>query len=214
MQKPYIQALVFFQKIANLLRCVEECNITFIGPKAETIDAMGNKINARRLMQAAGVPVIPGSDGVIQTVEEALTIAERIGYPVMLKAAAGGGGKGIRKVCQKKNYRSTSPQRNKKQKASFGNGDMYLEKLLPGSSYRSSNFRRSTWPYHSFGRTDCSLQRNNQKVLEESPSIAISKDKREKLGATAVRAAKAVQYENAGTIEFLMDTSGKYTLWK
>ena len=106
----------FLSENSQFASMCEECNITFIGPKAETIDAMGNKINARQLMQKAKVPVIPGSDGVIDSVEEALTIAEEIGYPVMLKAAAGGGGKGIRKVLSKKSYRNTLLQRSKKPK--------------------------------------------------------------------------------------------------
>ena len=117
----------FLSENSQFASMCEECNITFIGPKAETIDAMGNKINARQLMQKAKVPVIPGSDGVIDSVEEALTIAEEIGYPVMLKAAAGGGGKGIRKVLSKEELPKHFTSAQQEAKAAFGNDDMYLE---------------------------------------------------------------------------------------
>ncbi len=120
----------FLSENSQFASMCEECNITFIGPKAETIDAMGNKINARQLMQKAKVPVIPGSDGVIDSVEEALTIAEEIGYPVMLKAAAGGGGKGIRKVLSKEELPKHFTSAQQKAKAAFGNDDMYLEKII------------------------------------------------------------------------------------
>ena len=168
----------FLSENSRFASMCEECNITFIGPKSATIDAMGNKINARQLMQEANVPVIPGSTGVLSTVEEALEIADRIGYPVMLKAAAGGGGKGIRKVQSKEELPQHFSSAQQEAAAAFGN--------------------------------DCSLQRNNQKVLEESPSVVISQTKREALGDAAVRAAKAVNYENAGTIEFLMDEEGDF----
>ncbi len=129
MLKRFIQGLVSYLKIVNLLQCAKII-IAFIGPKAETIDAMGNKINARQLMQKAKVPVIPGSDGVIDSVEEALTIAEEIGYPVMLKAAAGGGGKGIRKVLSKEELPKHFTSAQQEAKAAFGNDDMYLEKII------------------------------------------------------------------------------------
>ncbi|EHB5049466.1 acetyl-CoA carboxylase biotin carboxylase subunit [Enterococcus faecalis] len=201
----------FLSENSQFASMCEECNITFIGPKAETIDAMGNKINARQLMQKAKVPVIPGSDGVIDSVEEALTIAEEIGYPVMLKAAAGGGGKGIRKVLSKEELPKHFTSAQQEAKAAFGNDDMYLEKIIYPARHIEVQILGDQYGHViHLGERDCSLQRNNQKVLEESPSIAISEKKRQMLGETAVRAAQAVHYENAGTIEFLMDPAGAF----
>lgn len=201
----------FLSENSQFASMCEECNITFIGPKAETIDAMGNKINARQLMQKAKVPVIPGSDGVIDSVEEALTIAEEIGYPVMLKAAAGGGGKGIRKVLSKEELPKHFTSAQQEAKAAFGNDDMYLEKIIYPTRHIEVQILGDQYGHViHLGERDCSLQRNNQKVLEESPSIAISEEKRQMLGETAVRAAQAVHYENAGTIEFLMDPAGAF----
>ncbi|MGM0156859.1 acetyl-CoA carboxylase, biotin carboxylase subunit [Enterococcus sp. AZ191] len=201
----------FLSENSRFASMCEECNIAFIGPKSATIDAMGNKINARHLMQEANVPVIPGSDGVVSTVEEALEIADKIGYPVMLKAAAGGGGKGIRKVLSKEELPQHFSSAQQEAAAAFGNDEMYLEKII----YPARHIEVQILGDHygnvlHLGERDCSLQRNNQKVLEESPSVAISQSKRDSLGAAAVRAAKAVNYENAGTIEFLMDESGEF----
>ena len=201
----------FLSENSRFASMCEECNIVFIGPKSETIDAMGNKINARRLMQEAKVPVIPGSEGVLSTVEEALSVADKIGYPVMLKAAAGGGGKGIRKVMTKEELPQHFASAQQEAAAAFGNDEMYLEKII----YPARHIEVQILGDHygnviHLGERDCSLQRNNQKVLEESPSVVISSANRADLGAAAVRAAKAVNYENAGTIEFLMDESGAF----
>ncbi|WP_430603331.1 acetyl-CoA carboxylase, biotin carboxylase subunit [Enterococcus sp. DIV0724b] len=201
----------FLSENSQFAAMCEECNITFIGPKAATIDAMGNKINARELMQNANVPVIPGSTGVIVSVEEALKIADDIGYPVMLKAAAGGGGKGIRKVMSKEELPQHFTSAQQEAKAAFGNDDMYLEKIIYPARHIEVQILGDQYGHViHLGERDCSLQRNNQKVLEESPSIAISPEKRQLIGETAVRAAEAVHYENAGTIEFLMDKSGEF----
>ena len=189
----------------------EECNITFIGPKSETIDAMGNKINARQLMIEAEVPVIPGSEGDLKDVTEALAIADEIGYPVMLKAAAGGGGKGIRKVMTKEELPQHFKSAQQEAKAAFGNDAMYLEKIIyPARHIEVQILGDDYGNVIHLGERDCSLQRNNQKVLEEAPSVVISEQKREALGSAAVRAAKAVNYRNAGTIEFLMDETGSF----
>lgn len=201
----------FLSENSRFASMCEECNITFIGPKSETIDAMGNKINARQLMIDAKVPVIPGSDGAISDVAEALEIAERIGYPVMLKAAAGGGGKGIRKVLSKEDLPQHFASAQQEAKAAFGNDDMYLEKII----YPARHIEVQILGDHfgnviHLGERDCSLQRNNQKVLEESPSVVIAQAKRQALGEAAVRAAQAVNYQNAGTIEFLMDQNGDF----
>ena len=201
----------FLSENSRFAAMCEECNIVFIGPKSETIDAMGNKINARRLMIEAEVPVIPGSKGAISDVEEALTIAEEIGYPVMLKAAAGGGGKGIRKVADKEALPHHLASGQQEAKAAFGNDEMYIEKIIyPARHIEVQVLGDSFGNIIHLGERDCSLQRNNQKVLEESPSVVISESKRAELGEAAVRAAQAVGYRNAGTIEFLMADTGEF----
>lgn len=201
----------FLSENSQFASMCEECNIVFIGPKSETIEAMGNKINARKLMKKANVPVIPGSEGVIQSVEEALDIAGKIGYPLMLKAAAGGGGKGIRKVKDANELPQHFSSAQQEALAAFGNNDMYIEKIIyPARHIEVQILGDQQGNIIHLGERDCSLQRNNQKVLEESPSVAISDEKRQLIGETAVRAAKAVNYQNAGTIEFLMDTTGEF----
>lgn len=201
----------FLSENSQFAAMCEEINVTFIGPKSETIDAMGNKINARRLMIEAGVPVIPGSDGAISTVDEALTIAEAIGYPVMLKAAAGGGGKGIRKVTSKEALAPNFTSAQQEARAAFGNDEMYIEKIIYPARHIEVQILGDNYGHIiHLGERDCSLQRNNQKVLEEAPSVAISTEKRQAIGAAAIKAAKAVSYRNAGTIEFLMDQSGEF----
>ncbi|MCY7123832.1 acetyl-CoA carboxylase biotin carboxylase subunit [Streptococcus mutans] len=190
----------------------EEMRIKFIGPSASVMDKMGDKINARSEMLKAKVPVIPGSDGEVFTAQEALEIAQDIGYPVMLKASAGGGGKGIRKVDKKEDLTAAFESASQEALSAFGNGAMYLEKVIyPARHIEAQILGDSFGNIIHLGERDCSLQRNNQKVLEESPSIAIGKTLRGKMGDAAVRAAKAVAYENAGTIEFLLDeASGQF----
>ncbi|HJD14829.1 MAG TPA: acetyl-CoA carboxylase biotin carboxylase subunit [Candidatus Enterococcus stercoripullorum] len=201
----------FLSENSQFAEMCEACHITFVGPKSQTIDEMGNKIHARQLMKKAGVPVIPGSDGAIVDVKQALEIANQVGYPVMIKAAAGGGGKGIRKVLTEAELPSAFVSAQQEAKAAFGNDEMYLEKIIyPARHIEVQILGDKYGNVLHFGERDCSLQRNNQKVLEESPSVVISKENREKLGAIAVKAAKAVSYENAGTIEFLMDLSGQF----
>ncbi|NLM68307.1 MAG: acetyl-CoA carboxylase biotin carboxylase subunit, partial [Enterococcus sp.] len=201
----------FLSENSRFASMCEECNITFIGPKSETIDAMGNKINARKLMIEAGVPVIPGSDGALSTVDEALAIADEIGYPVMLKAAAGGGGKGIRKVLTKEELPQHFSSAQQEAKAAFGNDDMYIEKIIYPARHIEVQILGDHFGHViHLGERDCSLQRNNQKVLEESPSVVITPEKRQAIGDAGVRAAKAVAYRNAGTIEFLMDEAGEF----
>ena len=201
----------FLSENSQFAEMCEACHITFVGPKSQTIDEMGNKIHARQLMKKAGVPVIPGSDGAIVDVKQALDIANQVGYPVMLKAAAGGGGKGIRKVLSEVELPGAFASAQQEAKAAFSNDEMYLEKIIyPARHIEVQILGDKYGNVLHFGERDCSLQRNNQKVLEESPSVVISETNREKLGKIAVKAAKAVSYENAGTIEFLMDLSGQF----
>ena len=184
----------------------EEVGIKFIGPSGAVMDLMGDKINARAQMIKANVPVIPGSSGEVHTSDEALAVAEKIGYPVMLKASAGGGGKGIRKVEKVEDLVAAFESASREAKAAFGNGAMYMERVIyPARHIEVQILADQHGHVVHLGERDCSLQRNNQKVLEESPSVAIGKTLRQKIGEAAVRAAKSVGYENAGTIEFLFD---------
>ncbi|GAB6692035.1 acetyl-CoA carboxylase biotin carboxylase subunit [Streptococcus uberis] len=202
----------FLSENSKFATMCEEMNIKFIGPSAQTMDKMGDKINARAEMIKAGVPVIPGSDGEIFSAEEARAVAERVGYPIMLKASAGGGGKGIRKVNTASELEESFSSASQEALSAFGNGAMYVEKVIyPARHIEVQILGDSQGHVIHLGERDCSLQRHNQKVLEESPSIAIGTSLRTEMGDAAVKAAKAVSYENAGTIEFLLDeASGKF----
>ena len=196
----------FLSENSKFATMCEEVGIKFIGPSGSVMDMMGDKINARAQMIKAGVPVIPGSDGEVHTAEEALSVADRIGYPVMLKASAGGGGKGIRKVERAEDLIPAFESASTEAKAAFGNGAMYLERVIyPARHIEVQILADQCGHVVHLGERDCSLQRNNQKVLEESPSVAIGKTIRDQIGSAAVRAAESVGYENAGTIEFLYD---------
>ena len=189
----------------------EECQIKFIGPMPDTIDSMGNKINARKLMIEAKVPVIPGSEGEISTLQEAKTIAEEVGYPIMLKAAAGGGGKGIRKVLQESELEKQFQSAQQEALAAFGNGQMYIEKVIYPARHIEVQILGDHYGHIiHLGERDCSLQRSNQKVLEEAPAFGLSEILREQMGQAALKAAQAVSYENAGTIEFLVDLDNNF----
>ncbi|RSI03742.1 Biotin carboxylase [Streptococcus sanguinis] len=196
----------FLSENSKFATMCEEVGIKFIGPSGAVMDMMGDKINARAQMIKAKVPVIPGSDGEVHTSEEALEVAEKIGYPVMLKASAGGGGKGIRKVEKAEDLVAAFESASSEAKAAFGNGSMYMERVIyPARHIEVQILADQQGNVVHLGERDCSLQRNNQKVLEESPSVAIGKTLRQQIGEAAVRAAQSVGYENAGTIEFLLD---------
>ena len=196
----------FLSENSKFATMCEEVGIKFIGPSGAVMDLMGDKINARAQMIKAKVPVIPGSDGEVHTSEEALEVAENIGYPVMLKASAGGGGKGIRKVEKAEDLVAAFESASSEAKAAFGNGAMYMERVIyPARHIEVQILADQQGHVVHLGERDCSLQRNNQKVLEESPSVAIGKTLRQQIGEAAVRAAESVGYENAGTIEFLLD---------
>lgn len=196
----------FLSENSKFATLCEEVGIKFIGPSGTVMDTMGDKINARAEMIKAQVPVIPGSDGEVLTIQEALEIAEKIGYPVMLKASAGGGGKGIRKVEKAEDLVPAFESASSEAKAAFGNGAMYMERVVyPARHIEVQILADQHGHVIHLGERDCSLQRNNQKVLEEAPSIAIGQTMRDRVGQAAVRAAQSVGYENAGTIEFLLD---------
>ncbi|HIW48058.1 MAG TPA: acetyl-CoA carboxylase biotin carboxylase subunit [Firmicutes bacterium] len=201
----------FLAENSTFASMCEECNIRFIGPKATVIDAMGNKANARALMTAAGVPVIPGSSGVLNTLEDAKNEARRLGYPVMVKASAGGGGKGIRVVRNEEALEKAYAAAKSETKAAFGDDSLYMEKLIEHARHIEIQILGDSFGnVVHLGERDCSLQRRNQKVLEECPSPALDEATRKAMGEAAVRAAKAVGYESAGTIEFLYDRQGKF----
>ena len=189
----------------------EECNIKFIGPSSKTIGTMGDKSRARELMKNANVPIIPGSNGIIKDIEEAYVEAENLGYPIMVKAALGGGGKGIRIVHKKEELEKAYYTAKAEAKANFGDDTIYIEKFIENP--RHIEFQILADEHGNvvhLGERDCTVQRKNQKVLEEAPSIVLNEKLRDEMGMAAVRAAKAVNYVNAGTIEFLVDKYGKF----
>lgn len=196
----------FLSENAEFAQMCEDCGLTFIGPKAETIDQMGNKEHARQLMMAHNVPVTPGSNGVIKNAEEAKKIAAQIGYPVLIKATAGGGGKGIRQVTDPSQMAEALAAAQSEAKNDFGDDRMYLEKVMQNVKHIEVQIFRDMYGHTvCFPERDCSLQRNKQKVLEESPCDLITENERKELGEVAVKAARAANYVNTGTIEFLMD---------
>ena len=201
----------FLSENAKFAELCEQCNIIFIGPKSEVIRKLGNKAEARRTMIQAGVPVIPGSDGTISEVSEGKQIAEKIGYPVIIKAALGGGGKGMRVANTPEEFEQAFFTAQKEAQMAFGDGSLYLEHYVENP--RHIEFQILADQYGNvihLGERDCSIQRNHQKMIEEAPSMALSEELREKMGEAAVRAAKAAGYENAGTIEFLLEKNGNF----
>lgn len=196
----------FLSENADFAKMCKECNINFIGPDYEIIELMGNKSNSKELMKKAGVPVIPGSDGVVKNLEEARNIANKIGYPVMLKASAGGGGKGIRLVKSEEEIEELYNLVKKEAKLSFNNDDIYIEKFIVNPRHVEIQILADKYGNAVYlGERDCSLQRKNQKMLEESPSTVLDNKLRSKMGEAALKAVKASKYSNAGTIEFLVD---------
>lgn len=189
----------------------KECNIKFIGPDSESIDLIGNKAKAREIMKASGIPVLPGYEGKIDSAKEALYIAKHIGFPVMIKASAGGGGKGIRIVKSEEEFLPAYNTARAEAKSCFNDDSIYLEKYLENP--RHIEFQILGDKYGNvihLGERDCSIQRKNQKLLEEAPSAILKDEIRKEMGNMAVNAAKAVNYKNAGTIEFLLDDKDNY----
>lgn len=201
----------FLSENSQFVEMCEAVGITFIGPNSEIIDLMGNKANAREQMQKSGVPVIPGSEGFIETVEEAKKVANKVGYPVLLKAAAGGGGKGIRKVNDDNELTSLFEEAKREAQVSFGDKRMYLEKIMTNVKHIEVQiFRDKQGNVVYFPERDCSVQRNKQKMIEESPCLLITEKQRKELGNIAIKAANAINYVNTGTIEFLMDSQHNF----
>ena len=196
----------FLSENAKFAKMCAECNITFIGPSSEVISQMGDKAEARKQMIAANVPVIPGSDDIVATVEEGIELAQRIGFPLLIKAVAGGGGKGIRRVETVEEFEHQFVTARQEALQAFGNADVYMERIIyPAKHIEFQILADQHGNVVHLGERDCSLQRKNQKIIEEAPSPSLSSQLRREMGEAAVRAAKAVGYQNAGTIEFLVD---------
>ncbi|HWB29963.1 MAG TPA: acetyl-CoA carboxylase biotin carboxylase subunit [Vicinamibacterales bacterium] len=201
----------FLSESAYLAEVCEACHIKFIGPYPNVIRLMGDKARARRAMKKAGVPVLPGSDGPVQGEEQAVKVAKELGYPVIIKAVAGGGGRGMRVVRGPDELTKAFRTAMREAEAAFGVGDVYLEKYVENPRHIEIQVLGD---HHGnvvhLGERECSIQRRHQKLIEEAPSIALTEKQRRKLGATVVDAARAVQYSNAGTFEFLMDPAGHF----
>ena len=201
----------FLSENSKFAELCEQCKITYIGPDSKVISALGNKSVARNTMVEAGVPVIPGSKEPVYTVEEGEKIAGEIGYPIIVKAALGGGGKGMRVAQTPDEFQASFQTAQKEAQMAFGDGTMYLEHFVEHP--RHIEFQILADKYGNvvhLGERDCSIQRNHQKMIEESPSEALTPELRQKMGEAAVKAAKAAHYTNAGTIEFLLEMSGAF----
>jgi acetyl-CoA carboxylase biotin carboxylase subunit len=201
----------FLSESAYLAEVCEACHIKFIGPYPNVIRLLGDKARARRAMKKAGVPILPGSDGPVQGDEQAIKVANELGYPVIIKAVAGGGGRGMRVVRSAEELPKSLKTAQREAEAAFGVGDVYLEKYVESPRHIEIQVLGD---HHGnvvhLGERECSIQRRHQKLLEEAPSIALTDKQRRRLGATVTDAAKAVQYTNAGTFEFLMDAKGHF----
>ena len=201
----------FLSENSQFAKICEESNIKFIGPSYKVIELMGNKSNAKALMKEAGVPVIPGSEGSVKGLKDAIKIANEIGYPVMLKAAAGGGGKGIRIVNSAEEMESNYNIVKQEAKISFSDDEIYIEKFIKNPRHVEIQILADEFGnVIHLGERDCSIQRRNQKIIEETPSTAIDEKLRNKMGEAAIKAAKASGYTSCGTIEFLVDSDKNF----
>src|SRR5436853_3950531 len=196
----------FLAENPHFAEVCESCNIKFIGPSSRAMQAMGDKNSARMHARKAGVPVTPGSDGIVDTEDEAIRIAKKIGYPVMIKATAGGGGRGMRTAHNEPSLKSAFHSARHEAQKAFGNEQVYLEKLIVNPHHIEFQIvADSHGRVVHLGDRDCSIQRRNQKVIEECPSPLMTPSLRKKMGSAAIKLATSVGYENAGTIEFVVD---------
>lgn len=201
----------FLAENADFARACAENDIVFIGPAAECIEKMGDKATARKTMASCGVPTVPGSDGLCDTVDEARAFAERVGYPVLIKATAGGGGKGMREAHSPEELESQYKAARTEAGAAFGDDGVYLEKLVLRPRHVEIQVLADDFDNKiALCERDCSIQRRHQKLLEEAPSPALDEETRRSMGVAAIRAVRAVDYRNAGTIEFLLDERGDF----
>ena len=196
----------FLAENADFSQICSENNFAFIGPKPEIINAMGDKSEAKKTMKSAGVPVIPGNEGILSSPSEAKLVAKEIGYPVMLKASAGGGGRGMRLVYKDSEIENAFKTASSEARNAFNNGDMYIEKFVEKPRHIEIQILADAFGnIVSLGERECSIQRRYQKLVEESPSPAVDEDLRKKMGEAAIAGAKAVGYIGVGTVEFLLD---------
>ncbi|MGN0940132.1 MAG: acetyl-CoA carboxylase biotin carboxylase subunit [Selenomonadaceae bacterium] len=203
----------FLAENADFAELCAENGITFIGPSPEAIRKMGDKDNAKRTMSIAGVPVVPGSDGLVTSVDEAVETAKRIGYPVLVKASAGGGGKGMKEAKDEDELRKVFPEARQEAAAAFGCGDVYMERLIIGPRHIEVQIAADNFgSVLTLGDRDCSIQRRHQKLLEEAPAQGISDMLRLRMKKAAIRAAETVGYSGVGTVEFLVDHNAFYFL--
>jgi len=201
----------FLAENAEFAEACQRADVTFVGPSPDQIRAMGDKVAARRTMKAAGVPVVPGSDGVVEDEGEAVSLAGEIGYPVMLKAAAGGGGTGIRIAEDEDAFRQRFAAARAEAEAAFGNPGIYLERYVRRARHVEFQvFGDKHGRVMHVGERDCSIQRRHQKLVEEAPSTALTPELRGRMGESAVTAAEAIDYVGAGTVEFLLEPSGDF----
>lgn len=201
----------FLSENSDFVRKCHQAGLIFIGPSPEAMDDLGNKSKARSIMTRAKVPVVPGSDGPVKDYQELEQVAKRIGYPVLIKASAGGGGRGMRRVYQQKDLKKCYEEAKAETKACFNDDEMYVEKLIENP--RHIEFQILADQHGNvihLGERDCSIQRKNQKLIEESPCMFIREDMRRAMGKAAVTAAKAAGYTNAGTVEFVVDGQNKF----
>ena len=201
----------FLSESTAFAKACEEFNICFIGPNYIIIDKLGDKSNAKETLKLAGVPIVPGTEGIINDKNEAVKIAKEIGYPVIVKASAGGGGKGMKVANNKEELVSAIEQAEKEAESYFGNPDVYLEKYLESTRHIEIQIIGDNYGnVVHLGERDCTIQRRHQKLVEESPSKALSEELRSSMGEAAVNASKAVNYNSVGTVEFLLDSDNKF----
>lgn len=201
----------FLAENAEFAEICESCGIKFIGPTPSALERMGAKAVARETMMKAQIPVVPGSEGIISDPDEAVKIAKEIGYPVIIKASAGGGGKGMRVAQSKHDLMKAIQTAQAEAEAAFGNGEVYIEKYVEEPRHIEFQILADNYGHTVYlGERDCSIQRRNQKLVEEAPSSAVTPELRKKMGEVAIRAAKAVDYSNAGTVEFLLDKHNNF----
>ncbi|MBA2493326.1 MAG: acetyl-CoA carboxylase biotin carboxylase subunit [Acidobacteria bacterium] len=201
----------FLAESKTFAKVCEDCNIKFIGPKPHIIGMMGDKVEARRTMKAAGVPILPGSPEPIESADEAIELAKEIGFPIIIKAAAGGGGRGMRIVRKKEELAAQLETAQAEALAAFKNGSVYIEKYIERPRHIEIQILADEYGncIH-LGERECTIQRRHQKLLEEAPSPVITPQQREKMGAIAVKACQEISYSNAGTFEFLLDEDGSF----
>ena len=201
----------FFSENADFIQAVEDAGLTFIGPSSKSVQMMGSKTEARTLMSKHNVPIVPGTTKPIQSIDEGLLLAKKIGYPILLKAAAGGGGKGMRKIGSEDEFSSSFEAVKREALKSFANDEIYIEKYIENPRHIEVQvFGDKLGNYVHLFERECSIQRRHQKIIEEAPSSFVDPDTREKITTAAINAAKACDYYNAGTIEFLMDSNKNF----